>query len=51
MSQKLTTRFKKNGNTKGVAIRKNNNTPGLLRTIFNMAYAAHSKMKNGKSKS
>lgn len=50
MSQRLTTRYKKNGTSKGVAIRKNRSTtPSVLKSLFQIAYQSHSR-KNGKSK-
>lgn len=53
MSQKLHTRFKKDGSAKGVAIRKTNATksPNMLRTLFQMAYNENKKRKNRYGKS
>lgn len=54
MSQRLTTRFRKDGASKGVAIRKNkDNTPKMMKVLFNMAYRANKQKKRsyGKSKS
>lgn len=50
MSQRLTTRYRKDGNAKGVAIRKNRSTtPKILKTLFRMAYHDNIK-KHGKGK-
>lgn len=53
MSQRLTMRIKKDGSSKGVAIRKNSSTtPKMLKTLFEMAYSENEKRKrNAKSKS
>lgn len=53
MSQRLTMRIKKDGSSKGVAIRKNRSTtPKMLKTLFEMAYSENEKRKrNAKSKS
>lgn len=50
MAQTLKTMFRKDGKSKGVAIKKNSiTTPDVLQKLFKMAYRKH-KSKNGKSK-
>lgn len=50
MGQRLVTRFRKDGKSKGVAIKKNKSTtPAIMKKLFEMAYQQH-KSKNGKSK-
>lgn len=54
MSQRLTIRTRKDGKSKGVAIRKNPSTTrknGMMQTLFQMAYQQHKRKQNGKSKS
>ena len=51
MSQRLSLRTRKNGNAKGVAIRKNkSNTPSLLKSLFMFAFdqSKSRRSKNGK---
>ena len=51
MTQTLKTMFRKDGKSKGVAIKKNSSTtPDVLQKLFKMAYRKHN-AKNGKSKS
>ena len=46
MSQRLRMMIKKDGSSKGVAIRKNpSTTPKMLRTLFEMAYNENEKRK------
>lgn len=51
MSQILKLRTRKDGNSKGVAIRKTpeTNNRNTLQALFQMAYAAHIRRKNGES--
>lgn len=52
MSQRLRTRFRKDGASKGVAIRKNkDNTPKMLQVLFSMAYKANKQKKKAYVKS
>ena len=54
MSQRLTSRFRKDGKSIGVAIRKNRSTtPNVMKALFNMAFQENQRRRrkvNGKSK-
>lgn len=53
MSQRLKMMIRKDGNAKGVMIRKTNSTKNkkTLKDVFSFAYNEHLKRKNGKSTS